>query len=116
MEALLEIYAILRHRVWRRAKNRLKYLINDLSDLWSWEFESCERCGRCFRLAYSVDDEIWEAVYGSEDGCLCPECFLVLAEKQYVYVEPEHFDWLSIFTKEGQREDFVRRKRHGQND
>jgi hypothetical protein len=51
METFLEIYGLLRHRIFRRAKNRLKYLTNDLSDLWSWEFESCERCGRCFRLA-----------------------------------------------------------------
>jgi hypothetical protein len=67
-------------------------------------------CGRCFRFAYSVDDETWLAVCGSKDGVLCPECFLSLAEEQYVYVEPENFEWLAIFDRSGSRGDFVELK------
>jgi len=53
-------------------------------DVLSWEYESCERCGHCFRVCWSASDESWNAIHGDDGGCLCIDCFVELAERKGV--------------------------------
>lgn len=42
-----------------------------------WPYESCDLCGKAFRLVWSVDDKYWtEIVDPKGGGCLCLDCFL----------------------------------------
>jgi hypothetical protein len=83
-------------RLLRRFKNRLKPLFR-LRELWRWEFESCERCGACFKLAYTLRDGAWNALYGSDNGCLCLNCAAEKALDQKLLITPRDFEYLSLF-------------------
>jgi hypothetical protein len=78
----------------KRLIRRLKYafLFRDLF----WKYESCQDCGHCFRLVWSVKDEIWDKVMGSGDGLLCLDCFISRAEKKKVPLSKEDFD-IAVF-------------------
>ena len=91
----------------RRLINRLKPLLR-FREIWSWDYESCERCGSCFRLAYTVTNEKWQEVYGSERGCLCLSCFLELASLKDITVRPEDFMWLCIFNGDKVSHDIIK--------
>ena len=110
-DVIINTYLQFRHRFLRRLKNRLKPLL-DFRDLWSWEYESCEACGSCFRLAYGVMDEVWNEVYGSENGCLCVHCLVKQAEECGVEIRPEHFEWLCIFPGNKPSHDIVKYERN----
>jgi hypothetical protein len=79
----------------KRFFRRLKYVFQ--FSTYKWDYESCENCGKSFKIAYSVKDEIWNKVYGSEDGCLCLNCFLEKSLKKDVYIKPDDIEWLSLF-------------------
>ena len=67
----------------KRLYRRLKYffLFRNLT----WPYESCTDCGHCFRLVWSVKDEIWNEVMGNDNGILCLDCFIERAEnKKYL--------------------------------
>lgn len=67
------------HPIWR-----LRILIKSLwSPIAHWleVIEFCERCGRKQPLVWEADDALWKEVNGTRNGCLCPECFDVLAER-----------------------------------
>ena len=83
-------------RFFKRLKNRIKACFR-FRDMWTWNYESCERCGSCLRIAYTIQDEIWYIVYGSDKGCLCLNCFLELASEKNVTITPDHFKWLCLF-------------------
>lgn len=85
-----------RHMFLRRFFNRLKPLLR-FSEIWDWDYESCERCGACFKLAYTFRDDLWLVLYGSEDGCLCLNCALEKAINKGVFIAPADFEWLSLF-------------------
>lgn len=96
-------------RFFRRFKNRLKACFR-FREMWFWDYESCERCGSCFRVAYLVKDEIWNSVYGSSEGCLCINCFLELASKKKVLVTPDSFKWLCLFNGDDPSFDIIEQK------
>lgn len=95
-----DTYVIFRHRFLRRLKNRLKYVL-DFKTIWNWEYESCERCGSCFRLAYTLKNEAWDNVYGSSNGCLCLNCFLEKGAEKNFFIAPSDFEWLALFNGDG---------------
>ncbi|KKN24941.1 hypothetical protein LCGC14_0889890 [marine sediment metagenome] len=97
-----------RHRFLRRFKNRIKPLFR-LRELWEWEAESCNRCGSCFKLAYSLTDAAWNALYGSDGGCLCLNCAVEMAEEKGVEVRAEDVLWLCIMLSEPPFHDIVNR-------
>lgn len=37
--------------------------------------EFCKYCGRRQPLVWTADDALWESIWGSAGGVLCPECF-----------------------------------------
>lgn len=93
----------------RRFKNRLKPLLR-LREMWDWEYESCERCGSCFKLAYSLRDEVWKDLCGSDDGCLCLNCVIEKAIENEITIKPEDLEWLSIFYGDSPSYDLIKNK------
>ena len=63
-----------------------------------WKGETCRRCGREQRIAWSVIDELWEAVVPEVyfEKTLCLECFFQLADAEKVHVAKEDFRRLSV--------------------
>jgi len=57
----------------------------------------CARCEDCGRNVhdFSVPDELWIKVYGSDGGILCFDCFCDRADRKF------HFKWRMKWTKEG---------------
>lgn len=80
-------------RFFRRLKNCF-----DFKDINNWEYESCENCGSCFRIAYDIKGNIWNEVYDSGDGCLCLNCFLKKASEKNIFLTNKDFNWLCLFT------------------
>lgn len=69
-------------RLIRRFRWTLIYQWRSLS-LKAWPYESCQRCGKSFRVCWNVQDQYWHIVVGVSDdggGSLCVDCFLELAE------------------------------------
>lgn len=76
----------------KRILRRIKYVF--LFRSLSWKYESCKDCGHCFRINWSVKDEIWEKVMGVSDGgggSLCIDCFIERAEKKGIYIKDEDY-------------------------
>lgn len=81
----------------KRLLRRIKYVF--LFRSLTWKNESCSDCGHCFRLVWSVRDDIWEEVMGSGDGILCLDCFVERATKKGIALKKEYFD-IEIFLPE----------------
>lgn len=94
------------YRFLYRLINRFKPIFR-FREMWSWDYESCERCGSCFRLAYTMTNEKWKEVYGSENGCLCLDCFLKMAESKDIKISPEDILWLNIFNGDKESCDII---------
>ena len=47
--------------------------------------EDCARCEDCGRNVhdFSVPDDLWQQVYGSNDGILCYDCFCNRADEKF---------------------------------
>jgi hypothetical protein len=74
-----------------RILRRIRYVFV-LNDLLIWEYESCQRCGHCFRICWSVKDEIWKKVMNVTDdggGSLCVDCFVELACAKNIEIKDE---------------------------
>jgi len=78
-------WQILIHRIIPRLLRRVRFAFC-LKELSTWEYESCRRCGHCFRLCWQVSDDKWIAVHGNEGGCLCIDCFIELANKRGIKI------------------------------
>lgn len=74
----------------KRIIRRIKYVF--LFRNLSWKYESCQDCGHCFRLVWSVRDEIWNKVMGNDSGILCLDCFIERAEKKGISIKDEDYD------------------------
>ncbi len=81
----------------KRIFRRIKYVF--LFRSLFWKFESCQDCGHCFRLIWSVKDEIWKRVMGSDNGILCLDCFVERALKKKIELSKNDFD-IEIFLPE----------------
>ena len=80
----------------KRLRRRLRHLLR-IGEIWGWESESCEHCGSCFKIAYSLRNATWNAIYGSEDGCYCLDCVLSVAKRRGVRITADDFTWLALF-------------------
>jgi hypothetical protein len=84
----------------KRIYRRIKWLILNINECFTWEYESCINCGKNFRICWSVKNEIWENVIGVKDGTggsLCIDCFIVIAEKMGIYLNEDDFDFINLF-------------------
>lgn len=86
-----------------RLLRRIKWLFikqwNSLS-LNKWPYESCENCGKSFRICWLVEDKYWYSVMQRNDnggGSLCVDCFLDQADKLGISIPPSAFK-IEIFT------------------
>ena len=70
--------------------------------MWLWEYESCDRCGCCYRLVTNWADTKWIEVVGTESGCLCLDCFVALAQERGVILSPTAVELLWIFDPDQQ--------------
>jgi len=73
----------------KRLFRRIKYFRWFLIESWTWKYETCQRCGNAFRIAWAVKDSMWEKVTGIKDGgggSYCIDCFIKLAEKQRIKI------------------------------
>ena len=80
----------------KRLLRRLRHLLR-FGEIWRWKNESCERCGSCFKLAYSLRDETWNAIYGNENGCYCLDCAIAVAKRRGVRITADDVTWLALF-------------------
>ena len=66
-------------RLYRRIRWLLLTQWRSLS-LKKWPYESCQLCGRGFKVRWTVEDKYWNELMGGENGCLCVDCFIEEAE------------------------------------
>ena len=78
---------------------RLRFAFR-LREIWKWEYENCRRCGINYRLPIGIEDSIWIKVNGRLGGCLCVNCFLILANKKGIRIEKDHFVRMGVFNPE----------------
>lgn len=81
----------------KRFIRRIRYAFY-FREIVSWRNESCDRCGHCFRLCWSVRDEKWLEVCGSDDGCLCLDCFVELANRRGIGLVQTDIERMDLFT------------------
>lgn len=88
------------YRLWiKRLLRRIRFIFIDRT-MFSWEYESCKHCGKCFRINWQVKDEIWNKVAGVTDGSggsLCIDCFINIAEDKGIKINDTMFEHISIF-------------------
>jgi len=89
----------------RRLFRAIRHIPVFLYESFTYQCESCRVCGRCFRVRWSVRDDIWQKVMNVNDcggGSLCLDCFIKRAEKVNVlmntskeieYAEPFYPQW-----------------------
>jgi len=61
-----------------------------------YQGEICKKCGREQRIAWSVTNDLWEAVVSPEfkNKTLCLECFLEMADEKEVDIKLKDFVFL----------------------
>lgn len=66
-----------------RLKNTLRFVPHQIEMNRTWEFETCERCGRPFHICWWTSNDLWKKYNGHPDGSgdLCPDCFIELCAK-----------------------------------
>lgn len=69
----------------KRIFRRIRFIFF-LKDMITWEYESCIRCGHCYRVLWKISDEKWNAVKGDQNGCLCIDCFLEMANNKNIVI------------------------------
>jgi hypothetical protein len=74
-----------------------KRLINafNLKEIWTWEYESCVDCGKCYRLFYHLQNEIWNKI-APDNICLCIDCLIKRANKSKIILKLEYFESIDI--------------------
>lgn len=81
----------------KRIIRRIKYVF--LFRSLEWKYESCVDCGHCFRINWTVRDEIWEKVmnvYDGGGGSLCITCFIERAKNKNIILKKDYFN-INVF-------------------
>ncbi len=81
----------------RRFFMRLRYAFR-LQEIFTNEYESCDRCGRCYNVPCNMQDTVWLQINGSESGCLCLECIVELAQKKGIQLSVDDIRNLWVFS------------------
>jgi len=72
----------------KRIIRRIKFFPRFVLEAKRWEYESCQKCGSCFRIAWKVRDDIWQTVTGKNNGgSYCVDCFIKLAETKDIVIK-----------------------------
>ena len=91
-----KIILIFKNLILRRILNRIKYIFY-LKEIIFWKYESCDRCGHCFKLCWSAKDDIWMKVMNTDNGCLCIDCFVEIAKNKNIYISNKDIERIDIF-------------------
>lgn len=59
----------------------IKNIPSRIQHTFTWEYESCNKCGIGYSIWIDVDDHLWKQVAGDYEICLCPDCFVKKATK-----------------------------------
>ena len=81
-------------RYWRRLRHVFRW------EPLFWEYESCERCGSCYRVSWWARPEAWERIIGKWDGTLCLSCFVEIAERKGFAVFHDDIENVDVFVPE----------------
>lgn len=95
---LITMIRVFLPRLFRQAR----FLIINIPNISTWEYESCRDCGRPFHICWTVNDAIWKKVMDVNDdsgGSLCVDCFIQRAIKKGVTINNNDFT-LNIFVPE----------------
>ena len=65
--------------------------------MWNWNYESCDRCGSCYKLLTDWSDELWVKINGSKFGCLCPECVISIAQERKIEINKNDIELIWLF-------------------
>lgn len=80
----------------KRFLRRLRHAFR-WSEMRAWRYESCRRCGSCYRLPVGWRQEVWNKINEGPRGCLCVDCALVLAEQKGVTITIEDILRMGVF-------------------
>lgn len=80
----------------KRIFRRFCYIFK-IRELIIWPYESCERCGHCFHICWTAKDDKWIEVYGNENGCLCLDCFIELANAKNIDITQDDIEFMKLF-------------------
>ncbi len=79
----------------------IRYIPTFIRGSATWECETCQACGRAFRIMLSVKDEIWNRVTNTYDGgggCYCIDC-IDRVEKQGIIISSDDLDLAPFYPK-----------------
>lgn len=80
----------------KRFIRRIKYAFN-FKDMLYWKYESCQVCGSCFHLVWSVKDDKWLKVNNTDSGLLCLDCFINKANRHKIELNSSDIDKIELF-------------------
>lgn len=76
-------------RLWRAFTNIPRFV----KKAFTHEYESCDRCGKCYEIWYEVKNDFWLEVVGGYAGKYCIDCFIEkVKEKGYENVTLSNFE------------------------
>ncbi len=70
-------------------------------EMWIDEWESCGRCGSCYRIPVGWRTEIWIKINNGLNGCLCGDCAVLMAEKRGVKISVNDINRMWLFDPNG---------------
>lgn len=76
------IWITVRHRILARLRHLFRF-----REMFCNPYESCQRCGALYSVVGDWKDDVWIAVVGSENGLLCPSCFIELARLKGIAIK-----------------------------
>lgn len=84
-------------RFLRRLRNAFRW-----KEIWNWKYESCSRCGSCYRVPTGWRDHVWLKINnGKFGGCLCLDCAVVIAQEKRVDIKLEDIERIWVFSETG---------------
>lgn len=72
-------------------------------EIMSWQYESCDRCGSCYRVVTGWVDDLWENICPKDytepgsGGCLCTNCAVIIAQEKGIQIEIEDVERMWLF-------------------
>ena len=91
----------------KRLFRHLKYLPAFIIQAFTYEFETCKKCGEAFRVRWDAKGAIWQKIMNRKDcwgGSMCLDCFVKRAEKQGIILTEDDMNYIDIFNPEVKRQ------------
>lgn len=79
-------------RFFRRLRHAFRW-----KEIWRWDFESCQRCGSCYKICVNWSDKFWWKIRGTDSGTLCPECTITISQENMITLHSDYIESMYIF-------------------